>query len=136
MYKLRLAKPEDTNFIVNSYLKSYRGSPESRAISEESYYGLYKKRLEGMAGAIVVATSQDDDDQILGYAIGHGSDLIIHYVYVKYPFRGLGLAKVLLKALCPNFGTESTVITHQPRNWVQVSSKYKLKFEPQHVRSL
>lgn len=138
MYKIRLARPEDFNFVANSYLKSYRTAPETKAMVNDIYFPEYKTRLEHMArsGSILVACSQDDEDQIFGYCIvgNIGNYSLLHYVYIKFPFRRVGLAKALLAVAIPDLGAYPTVVTHQPKSWQQVSAKYKLIYDPKYSK--
>jgi GNAT superfamily N-acetyltransferase len=138
MYKIRLARPEDFNFVANSYLKSYRTAPETKPMINEVYFPEYKSRLEHMArtGTILVACAQDDEDQIFGYSIVGlvGQYAVLHYVYVKFPFRHVGIGKALTLAAVPGFAERTTVVTHQPRNWAATSTKYKLIYDPKYAK--
>lgn len=138
MYRLRPARNEDFNFIANSYLKSYRTAPETRPMINDIYFPEYKSRLEHMArtGAILVACARDDDDQIFGYVITGqiGQYPILHYVYVKFPFRKVGIGKALLTSALPELGQKLTVVTHQPRNWEHLATKYVLLYDPKYSK--
>lgn len=140
MYQIRLAKPEDFNFVANSYLKSYRCSPEARPMINDIYYPEYKTRLEYMTrtATILVACATDDEDQIFGYLITSlvGNYPLVHYVYVKAPFRCLGIAKSLAHVALPELGTRITVVTHQPRNFKSLATKYALLFDPKYTKEL
>lgn len=138
IYQLREATTEDFNFIANSYLKSYRTAPETRPMINEVYFPEYKSRLEHMikTGLVVVAHAQDDVNHIFGYVIASavGNYPVLHYVYVKFPFRRIGIAKDLVTAILPGLGEQVTVVTHQPRNWEAASKKYKLIYDPKYAR--
>lgn len=138
-FTIRPAKASDYSFISNSYLKSYRTAPEATFMMNDIYYPEHIKRLEHMTktGRTLVACSSDDPDQILGYLIvgkSYSWD-VIHYLYVKYPFRHMGIAKALVSNGCSNFGTGMTLISHLPKNYNVVSAKYKLVFDPKYARS-
>ena len=137
-FSLRSYRAEDFNFIANSYLKSYRRSPEVRHMLNEVYYPTFTQRLEYMlkTSTILVACSNEDPSHILGYAIvnkDHTWD-ILHYVYVKYTFRRMGVATELVKHLCPHIGTRMTLVSHLRKNWAEAEAKYKLVFDPQYGR--
>lgn len=133
MITLRPMKVEDYNFISNSYLKSYRNAPGVSILDNSIYYDEFKKRLDYLLlnTECIVACHVDDPDQIFGYRIG--SKPIIHYVYVKWPFRRLGIAKQLLADY--NLGNGATVVTHQPRGWSKLAEKYRLIFDPRYAIS-
>lgn len=138
MHQLRWATQSDYPFIANSYLKSYRCAPAAKAMINDVYYPEYKARLEAMvaSGSVLVACASDDADQILGYLLFTelAGQAVLHYVYVKYPFRQHGIATALVLAAKPNFGTPYTVVTHQPKSWQAVSEKYKLVYNPALIR--
>lgn len=138
MYQIRIARPEDFNFIANSYLKSYRTAPETKPMVNDIYFPEYKSRLEHMArtGTILVACARDDEDQIFGYVIvgSIGRFPILHYVYVKFPFRHAKIGSTLVKTAIPTFGSDTTVVTHQPRNWASASAKHKLLYDPRYSK--
>ncbi len=129
MIALRPMKIEDYNFISNSYLKSYRNAPGVSILDNPTYYSEFKRRLDYLllTSECVVACHIDDPDQIFGYRIG--SVPVLHYVYVKYPFRRFGVAKALLKEF--DLGKEFTIITHQPKRWSELMKKYNLVFNSQ-----
>jgi hypothetical protein len=100
------------------------------------YYPEYKERLMHMlkTGDVLIICSEQDEDQIVGYRIT-GKILswsILHYVYIKYPFRKMGLAKQLLADL--ELGSHVTICTHLPKLWAILSTKYKLAFDPKYAR--
>ena len=138
MYQIRLARPTDFNFVANSYLKSYRTAPETKAMVNDIYFPEYKSRLEHMArtGTILVACAVGDEDQIFGYCITGeiGGYPLLHYIYVKFPFRHVGIGKALLTAALPELKEKVTVVTHQPRNWTQTAEKYKLLYDPRYAK--
>ena len=137
-YIIRPAKASDYSFISNSYLKSYRNAPEAQYMNNDIYYPEHVARLEHMikSSRVLVACSSEDADQILGYAIVGKAFRwdVLHYVYVKYPFRQMGIAKALVTYTCPTFGTGMTLISHLPKNYNAVSAKYRLVFDPKYAR--
>lgn len=138
MHQLRWATQSDYPFIANSYLKSYRCAPAAKAMINDVYFPEYKARLEAIVatGSVLVACASDDPDQILGYLLFSelAGRTILHYVYVKYPFRQHGIAKSLILTAKPDFGNSHTVITHQPKGWQEVSNKYQLVYNPALVK--
>lgn len=135
--QLRQANPNDFNFVANSYLKSYRYSPETKHLISQIYYDMYKERLKNMlaSGEVTVACSDEDPDQILGYIIAgtvHGKPLV-HYVYVKHVFRKMGVAKALLLAVVPGWGTRMVICTHTARRFTELREKYKLIYNSEYA---
>lgn len=100
LWNLRPANAADTPFILSSWLHGYRKASVTSGISNTIYFKSQEallKRLLGVAH-VVVACSKDDPDQIFGYAAYEtdGVNLVVHWVYVKQPFRALGMARSLL----------------------------------------
>jgi GNAT superfamily N-acetyltransferase len=135
--QLRPATQTDFNFIANSYLKSYRDAPGNQYLINQLYYDTFSQRLNYMieTGTVTVACSDEDAEQILGYLISgetHGKP-IAHYVYVKRLFRQLGIAKALLEAAIPTWGTKMTLCTHTARHFNELRTKYKLVYTPEYA---
>ena len=135
----RQATEHDFNFIASSYLKSCRHSPEARHLINEIYWDVYKERLRKMLlkGEVVVGCDPRDENLIMGYVIVgepvHGKSLL-HYVYLKYMYRGMGLAEQLAKAAIPEFGTKMVLCTHTGRKFKDCQEKYKLIYNPEYTK--
>lgn len=95
---LRPANETDKNFILSTWLKSYHThGNEYRKPPSQIYYQehqeLIKKKLETCA--VTIATTTDDETQIIGYIVSDSA--CVHYLYVKNLFRGFKIAKKLLQ---------------------------------------
>lgn len=105
----------DFNFIKNSYMKSNRNSLFLKYV-DSSLYNNYQSRLFDMLVAdssviVNIACSDVDINQILGYCIFSQTKNLIHYVYVKQPFRNLSIAKSLIYEIG---NPENLEISHFP----------------------
>jgi len=95
---VRPATTADLPFIRNSWLRSYHDGQVARHVPNDVYFanaghwGVVDRCLR--TGATAVASPPGDDGTIVGWACGLGG--VLHYVYVKAPFRRLGIAKALL----------------------------------------
>lgn len=134
MWTTRDMLPSDMNFVAHSYLKSYRHSAPANAIPGPIYYADYKQRLEQLlrTNKVMIVCAESDLDQIVGYVIygTRRSHNILHYVYVKYPFRHCKIASLAVRTALPQFGTTPTVVTHLPRDWARVSAQFRLLYDP------
>ena len=91
-------KPEDTNFILNSWVKSYEVSDWAKHLN----LGLFRVKHRSFIEKIIdrpdvdihIAVNKHDTDQIYGYAIGQPEDCL-HFIYCKKVFRGMGVGKEL-----------------------------------------
>lgn len=99
---LRPVRSEDVALITNSWLTSYRDSCHVWGVPDRSYYWCEHKILEKLIprSAVVVACLEEDPNVILGwvaYEIAEGGVMVIHYMYVKKPFRALKIATKLFQ---------------------------------------
>lgn len=117
-------------FILNSWLRSYRST--LREVPKETYFEAQEKAIRFLLSLpeveILVATSPDDIEQILSYAVieRENSGDVIHWAYTKAPFRRMGLLKFLLKE------GDLTPKTYTHKSWItpRLAQKYKLTFNP------
>jgi GNAT superfamily N-acetyltransferase len=97
----RESKPEDRAFIYSSWLRSYRDSEFARSLSTDIYFHGHRQVLERILdrATTIVACDPEDPDHIYGWLCHEmGYPPILHYVYVKHPYRGMGLGKQLFAA--------------------------------------
>jgi hypothetical protein len=107
--ELRSMVPEDESFIYSAWLKSYRSSPVATYLDNDTYYDNHKKIIEKLLlkANVTILCSKEDSSQIYGFLCHEGNTA--HYLYIKYPFRKMGLAKYLFNSV---FSDATIVITH------------------------
>lgn len=132
---LRNPVESDFNFIINSWLKSYRNSAFATHIPNDVYFHAHskiiKKTLE--IGRVVVICSAEDNEQIMGYLVYEGRDnlFIMHFCYVKYPYRRLGLMRnAIEQVLNSNNQSGPIFITHLPRSFEELKQRYPYVYNP------
>lgn len=130
---LRLANAQDVGFIFSSWLKSYKSSKFCEGIPSEVYYAEHHKIIENLLKNynVLVACNQEDTTQLYGFmcAGNTGNIFTIHYTYVKYTFRKMGIGKVLLEGF--NHNPEyASIYTHNTRICKSLASKYNLIYHP------
>jgi hypothetical protein len=143
--KLRPPLNDDVQFIVCSWLKSNRNSDLTNYVNNEDYYKNHPKIIEDLINRslITMAVDPEDDNHIYGYVVHEntGSKFIIHYIYVKYTYRNFGIAKKMLTAINPNFGSSETYLSSIDRVsistkgkrsscFIKKRDKYKLMYSP------
>jgi GNAT superfamily N-acetyltransferase len=109
MIKLRPGTEEDHAFILSSWLKAYFdcGNHYYRPPKKIFFEKHADKVKEHLAGHVIVATTEEDPSQIIGYAV-HSSG-VLHFVYVKSLFRKMGVARELIrKASCKQYSQHTT----------------------------
>lgn len=103
--RIRPAKPEDMSFVFDSWLKSWRTSKYSGVVPNNLYFDTYRSTIENVIGrgsSIVVATAQNNEDHILGWACFETTPdgrAVVHYLYVKDPYLKFGIPDKLLEYL-------------------------------------
>lgn len=109
----------DEAFVLATWIKSNRNSPATRAVPTPIYligqrYRIMKL-LKRADTRILVACDSNEPNLIYGYAVWTDST-ILHYVYVKRSYRGVGVARALLE-----LPTDTAVLyTHRsPEIWVE-----------------
>lgn len=116
---LRRGCKKDIKFITNSWLKSFRDGLTSRGIPNDIYYYNHHRIIEKLLSKClnVVVCNSSNPDQILAYCVAEPTDkaMVFHYVYVKGPFRGLGLAKKLVTQILKAEGDPNVAYSH--RTW-------------------
>lgn len=113
---IRPVETADVNFIFNSWLKSYRhGSYFAKKIRDTVFYKYHHMVCDAIlrrpTTRVLMACDPEDPSVIYGYLVYeklntdlHNWGYVLHYAYVKSPFRKLGVGAELLKAseLDPN----------------------------------
>ena len=119
---IRPGRGGDRSFIINSWVRSYAkraiaDSPQPGGIgpprTEAAVYVSSQNRLVERLLArsdILVACGREDSDQIFGY-IAYEDPNLLHYLYVKIPFRRLGIGRLLTSSVLDNF-PRAVVVTH------------------------
>lgn len=113
--EIREATDADFPFILDSWRKSYREVHATRfpKIPFGPIFDERTKRLRGRANWLV-ACAPDDRDYIFGWICGEPP--MLHYVYVKKPYRGYGVAKRLIMS---DWGVSVPGATH----WTPLAQK-------------
>lgn len=100
LWNLRPAADSDIPFILSSWLHGYRKASVTSGISNTIYFKSHEALLKNLlrVSNIVVACAKDNPDQIFGYVVSEydGISLTVHWLYIKQPFRGLGMARSLM----------------------------------------
>lgn len=121
--------PADFNFIISTWLKgAYLGNNFYQLIDKKSYYQNYdpavKRILQRKTTEVKVCCLKEDPGVILGYAVLEKRDIdILHWVFVKFVWRGIGIMKDLLEP----YDIKAT--THLTQRFIKTKPK-RIKFDP------
>ena len=118
--ELRQACDADTNFVLNSYLRCRRHDRATTLITNAVFFPAEERQFKAVLGraTTVVACAADDPDQIYGWLTYEmAADVaILHFCYVKHPFRRFGIAAKLVAAATSLANASlPVVITHTAR---------------------
>lgn len=97
----RGATEKDINFILNSWLVSFRKS--KRWTNDGIYWKKQQRLIASLAShaTVIICCDQEKPEYVIGWICGEhiGSELRVHYVYVKQGYRDLGIGRELLKLM-------------------------------------
>lgn len=131
----RQMRPKDLGFILNSWLKSYRNSDFAKHIPNDVFFDEHKAVISNLLkkADFKIICNFEDPDQIYGYICSDrlkSSIPVIHYCYIKYVYRHLGLAHKFLKQSIPEFGESDVFITHCTKAAQKTKDSLKLIYIP------
>jgi hypothetical protein len=131
--RVRPAVEGDVPFIFSSWLKSYRASLFAKQIGNTVFFSEHHKVIEGIleTSTVLVLCDAEDVTNIYGYICAEKIDgiFVLHYVYIKHPYRTFGLAKFLLNQF--NHETGSAAMTsHMTRIGGDLAPKYGFVYSP------
>jgi len=119
---VRDGRPDEEALVYKSWVGTYSSSLFARGISrglfEERHTKLVRDILK-RGGVIRVAHAAEEPDAILGWAVIERPN-VLHYVYVKEPFRRLGIARRLVAEVPARFR-----FTHYHQNADQFVNKFR-----------
>ena len=120
---LRFATADDLPFIFSTWLKSLRyGNSWFKTIDKDAYFTKYKRAITTIlqTSTITVICFKNEPEVILGYSVHAdlGDSTLLHWVYVKRTWRGMGIASLLVP-------TNTSTVSHitglgakcMPRHW-------------------
>lgn len=124
----------DAPFIYKSWLVNFRSSNDlEQVIDKHIYFENHKKIIEKILGesTCLLAVNPEDDHQIFGYIVYQKikSLKILHYTYVKSPYRKLGIATMLKKIAFGEAGA-AIMTSHHTRMATILRYKWNLIFNP------
>lgn len=128
---IRESDSSDTNFIINSWIKSYR------VVMEDVEAPIYYKNQEKLIRRLMdkskcyMAVNPHDLYQIYGYIMFDNLDEIgiLHYIYVKNPYRRFGIGGDLFNMI--DFDKKYPCIaTHNTRYLGHVKNKWNITYNP------
>jgi len=100
---IRQYKESDLSFIFSTWLRSYKfNSSFAKQINNTVFYTYHHKLIEAIlarGATVLVACDALNPEVVFGYLVfEQAGDLdIVHFSYIKKPFRGFGIFTELLR---------------------------------------
>lgn len=132
LIKVRAVRDTDVNFILNSWLKTYKYSGQSvRRVPDSIYFAHYEPLLKKIIkrSDVYVAALREDEDVIVGYlVIERKAELdFLHWLLVKDLWQRMGVGSLLLRAAEPKVKTR---FTHWTNPIDSLANKFPFAYDP------
>lgn len=124
--RYRRGNDKDINFILHSWMTSFRMSPFAKHMDPDTYYQFQELKIKELLSRnpnILIACNPEHDYQIYGYVVYEFDPDILHYVYVKSIYRKTGIAGDLIKIL--DLPAKTYNFTHYTTHFQPIHTKYK-----------
>lgn len=132
--RVRSMQQGDRNFILNSWLKSFRNAPSVNGMENPAYFHEQSKVITELLDncAVLMAVDPKDNDSIFGYLVYQWADgqFVIHYVYTKHTFRNKGVAQYLIHKAGFALGETAAWYTHATKTSPRVAYKFRCIYNP------
>jgi GNAT superfamily N-acetyltransferase len=128
---VRKADPADMNFILNSFLRSQRSNKRFENVINEIYFPEQTRVMHSMlrGSKVLVICNSEHPDHLFGYVVG-SPDKTTHFIYVKHPYRKMGLGRKLMEHLHPSLYKKTLQASYSCPGWPELSSKFRHLFNP------
>lgn len=118
----RPAVESDLNMLLSDWLKSYRRSEFARDMTNAVYFRGHEPLVKSALSRsqVICAVNPEDPWHVFGWICFEPSSLpVLHYLYVKEPFRNYGIGAALLLHL----GSETFAFTHKTESFARFSKQ-------------
>ena len=125
---IRAPVPGDVPFVMSSWLASFWDTGLARSgLSKGAFQDVHRRLVNAIVqrAPCAVASWESDPSVILGWVCFELHPNILHYVYVKEPFRQSGIASSLIESVFP--GHLDVMVTHKTPKWELVASRFEGK---------
>lgn len=100
---IRPARETDNSLIFDAWLDSFRGAHAAGPFPMHMYRAVYTQTIEELLARpnvrVLIACDENDDDQDVGFLIHElRQPPVVHYIYVKSPWRKKRVASMLMAA--------------------------------------
>lgn len=126
MFELDHVRPEDRSFVLDSWARSFWRSQTARNMGASDFWEAIRFVSESLIVScrVVVLRPAGSAYRIAGWACAEPERGELHYVYVKGPYRRVGLATRMLR----EFG-ELTAYTHKRKPQTRFLDRLGLTYD-------
>lgn len=127
-FVLRGGRTTDAPLIFSSWLKSYwHATKGDQRVQGPLFFAEHHKLIERLIekSVVVCACNPEDSDQVFGWAMGTPGE-VLHYVYLREPYRRFGLAGRMLDTL----RIERCAFSHRTPAFERIARRRHLTFNP------
>lgn len=139
--EIRPPTEADLPYIYSSWIRSWLNAPEFAKTECGSCGASVPKPDRGWAGAAThsvitrllrscscaVACDPKDMSQVFGFIVGDPEGRVLHWIYVKFPFRRAGVGTRLMDAMFEGFPDAALCYTHKTPATRHLASKWGLR---------
>ena len=137
--EIRLFQPTDLEFIMKSWLHTYKYTSNfAKRIKHSIYYKWHHMVVTNILNRpntkTYVAALKEDDDVIFGFLTTErmNEEQVIHFIYIKKDFRHMGLFRLLLEA--SNLDLDNAIFTHWTYSMDELTKKHQgLTYDPYRI---
>jgi|TARA_R110000868_G_scaffold43972_8_gene147503 GNAT superfamily N-acetyltransferase len=126
---------DDLSFIFSSWMRSFKQSYTVRPVPSKIYHDNQKQIIEYIIARseIIIACNAEDPAHIFGWACYEIEPIhTLHYVYVKQPYRSMGIASALLiqSYNAKRSASAPTQATHSTKGYTFLQTSFDMIYNP------
>jgi GNAT superfamily N-acetyltransferase len=136
----RKARPEDHDFVIGSWMSSYRRSPYAGLVSMQTWRAVMGPEIAAILGRPQIQAIVLDDVEeptrtvnLIGHIVWQpGARPLVFFVYVKHGHRGHGFGRVLMRAagVEPTAAFDFVCLTHVINNIAEAGKLPRATWRP------
>lgn len=137
--KFDLAEPEEYALVFDSWARSFQKSPWAGCIPNHLYAQVSRAAsaeiIDRGAKVIVAYVELPEGRRVVGYSVSEPERGVLHWLFVKHDFRGLGIGKAILAATVDGVDWSGVELAYTYRT--RASAKFlgaKWRWEPKYAR--
>ena len=113
--------PDEMALVYDAWANSFRKSPWAGCIPNHLYDSVSRTAIGEILsrGARVTVAVQDLPDgarRVCGYSVSEPDQAILHWLFVKRDYRGMGIGRALLNETVIGFSDKPKRYTHRTRS--------------------